>query len=141
RRQDCSAVRVSRPLNGSSLVKRAAYLSAMCSALDYGRTVRRPKERSTRDDNERSGRILRTYGHVHQMARAVAAGAESVRDTSVRLRRIAELEEARKTLSAQDAYVRAQQAQADIPVVAHDDLRWADGIAWGTPTVARRRRS
>jgi NAD(P)H dehydrogenase (quinone) len=30
--------------------------------------------------------------------------------------------------------VRAQQAQSDIPVVTHDDLRWADGIAWGTPT-------
>src|SRR5262249_19121727 len=39
-----------------------------------------------------------------------------------------------QALSAQDAYVRAQQAQADIPVVTHDDLRWADGIAWGTPT-------
>jgi NAD(P)H dehydrogenase (quinone) len=52
----------------------------------------------------------------------------------VQLRRIAELEEARKALSAQDAYVRAQQKQADIPVVTHDDLRWAHGIAWGTPT-------
>jgi len=30
--------------------------------------------------------------------------------------------------------VRAQQAQADIPAVTHDDLRWADAIAWGTPT-------
>jgi NAD(P)H dehydrogenase (quinone) len=68
-----------------------------------------------------------TYGHVHRMALAVAEGAESVSDTTVRLRRIAELEEARKALSAQDAYVRAQQAQADIPVVTHDDLRWAYG--------------
>jgi NAD(P)H dehydrogenase (quinone) len=75
-----------------------------------------------------------TYGHVHRMALAVAEGAESVPDITVRLRRIAELEEARKALSAQDAYVRAQQAQADIPAVTHDDLRWADGIAWGTPT-------
>ena len=75
-----------------------------------------------------------TYGHVHRMALAVAKGAESVPDVTVRLRRIAELEEARKALSVQEAYVRAQQAQADIPAVAHDDLRWADGIAWGTPT-------
>src|SRR5437660_11073045 len=75
-----------------------------------------------------------TYGHVHRMALAVAAGAESVPDITVRLRRIPELEEARKALSAQDAYVRAQQAQADIPAVTHDDLRWADGIAWGPPT-------
>src|SRR5262245_44116045 len=75
-----------------------------------------------------------TYGHVHRMALAVAKGAESVTDVTVRLRRIAEFEEARKALSVQEAYVRAQQAQADIPVVTHDDLRWADGIAWGTPT-------
>jgi hypothetical protein len=75
-----------------------------------------------------------TYGHIHRMALAVAEGAESVPDITVRLRRIAELEEARKALSAQDAYVRAQHAQADIPAVTHDDLRWADGIAWGTPT-------
>ena len=75
-----------------------------------------------------------TYGHVHRMALAVAEGAESVPDVTVRLRRIAELEEARKVLSAQEAYVRAQHAQADIPAVTHDDLRWADGIAWGTPT-------
>ena len=31
-------------------------------------------------------------------------------------------------------YVRAQQKQADIAVVTHDDLRSAHGIAWGTPT-------
>ena len=75
-----------------------------------------------------------TYGHIHRMARAVVEGAESVPDTTVRLRRIPELEEARKALSAQDAYVQAQQTQAEIPEVTHDDLRWADGIAWGTPT-------
>jgi hypothetical protein len=63
-----------------------------------------------------------TYGHVHRMALAVAEGAESEPDITVRLRRIPELEEARKALSAQDAYVRAQQAQADIPAVTHDDF-------------------
>ena len=75
-----------------------------------------------------------TYGHIHRMARAVVEGAESVPDTTVRLRRIPELEEARRALSAQDAYVQAQQTQAEIAEVTHDDLRWADGIAWGTPT-------
>jgi NAD(P)H dehydrogenase (quinone) len=44
------------------------------------------------------------------MALAGAEGAESVPDSTVQLRRIAELEDARKALSAQDAYVRAQQA-------------------------------
>jgi hypothetical protein len=74
------------------------------------------------------------WATLHRMALAVAEGAESVPDTTVRLRRIAELEEARKGLSAQDAYVWAQQEQAAIPVVMHDDLRWAHGIAWGRPT-------
>jgi NAD(P)H dehydrogenase (quinone) len=82
-----------------------------------------------------------TYGHVHRMALAVAEGAEGVPDTAVRLRRIAELEDARKALAVQDAYVRARQAQADILVVTHDDLRWADGIAWGTPTHRGKRDS
>jgi hypothetical protein len=35
---------------------------------------------------------------------------------------------------AQDAYVWARQAQANIPVVTHDDSRWGRCIAWGTPT-------
>jgi NAD(P)H dehydrogenase (quinone) len=75
-----------------------------------------------------------TYGHVYRMAQAVAEGAESVLDVDVRLRRIPELEEARRGLSSEDAYVQSQKQQAEIPEATHDDLRWADGIAWGTPT-------
>ena len=75
-----------------------------------------------------------TYGHVYRMAQAVAEGAASVPDAEVRLRRIPELEQARRALSSEEAYVRFQQQQAEIPEVTHDDLRWADGIAWGTPT-------
>ena len=37
-----------------------------------------------------------TYGHVHRMALAVAEGAEKVPDSAVRLRRFAELDEARR---------------------------------------------
>jgi NAD(P)H dehydrogenase (quinone) len=75
-----------------------------------------------------------TYGHTYRMALAVAEGAKSAQGAEVRLRRIPELEEARKALSAQEYYVQAQAAQADIPEVTHDDLRWAHGIAWGIPT-------
>lgn len=75
-----------------------------------------------------------TYGHTHRMAEAVAEGAKSVAGTEVRLRRVPELEEARKALSSQEFYVKAQEAQSDIPEAAHDDLRWADSIAWGMPT-------
>ena len=75
-----------------------------------------------------------TYGHIYKMAQSVAEGAQSVAGTEVRLRRIPELEEARKALSAQEFYVQAQAQQASVPEVTQDDLRWADGIAWGTPT-------
>ena len=42
-----------------------------------------------------------TYGHIHRMALAVAEGAEGVPATTVQLRRIAELEEARRALAGQ----------------------------------------
>ncbi len=75
-----------------------------------------------------------TYGHVFQMAQAVVEGARGVSGADVRLRRVAELQEAQAKLSAQEGYRRAQAAQKDVPIATHDDLRWADGICWGTPT-------
>lgn len=74
------------------------------------------------------------YGHIYRMAQSVVEGAQSVPDTDVRLRRIAELEEARKALSQQPYYVQAQAQQADVPEATLDDLQWADGVAWGIPT-------
>ena len=68
------------------------------------------------------------------MAQAVADGARSGPTTDVPLCRIPELEEDRKVLSQQEFYVKAQERQASIPEVTHDDLRWAHGILWGTPT-------
>lgn len=75
-----------------------------------------------------------TYGHIYRMAQDVVKGAESVPEVEVRLRRIPELEEARKALSAQPFYVQAQEAQAQVPLATQDDLRWADGIVWGMAT-------
>jgi NAD(P)H dehydrogenase (quinone) len=75
-----------------------------------------------------------TYGHVHRLARAVEEGAAGAPSTEVRLRRVPELAEARKALEGSEAYQRAQEAQRHVPVATLDDLRWADGIAWGTPT-------
>ncbi|MFA5515423.1 MAG: NAD(P)H:quinone oxidoreductase [Desulfuromonadales bacterium] len=92
----------------------------------------------TNSDKPESTRILvvfySSYGHTFQMAQAVVEGARSVEGTEVRLRRIPELTEAKQALSGQDAYRRAQEQQAEIPEVTHDDLRWAHGILWGTPT-------
>jgi NAD(P)H dehydrogenase (quinone) len=75
-----------------------------------------------------------SFGHVHQMANAVVEGARAVAGADVRVRRIPELEAAGRAMSGIEWYVKAQEAMADIPEVTHDDLRWADGIAWGTPT-------
>lgn len=86
----------------------------------------------------RSSKILiayySAYGHTHKMAKSVAEGAGSVEGTEVRLRRIPELHEARQASSGSKSYEKSQEQQADIQEVTHDDLRWADGILWGTPT-------
>ena len=74
-----------------------------------------------------------TYGHVWTMARSIREGAESD-GAEVRLRHVPEFAEAKKALETQDRYNQVQGRMADVPEVTHDDLRWADGIAWGSPT-------
>lgn len=75
-----------------------------------------------------------SYGHVHRLARSVAEGADSREGTRVRVRRIRELPDAEQAMSGQDAYRAAQKEMASIERVTLDDLRWADGVCWGTPT-------
>jgi NAD(P)H dehydrogenase (quinone) len=71
-------------------------------------------------------------GNVHELAVAVAAGAEEA-GAQVRLRQVAEL-------APPDAIDRNPdwRAHADattgVPVATLDDLAWADGYAFGTPT-------
>ncbi|WP_240377420.1 NAD(P)H:quinone oxidoreductase [Bacillus piscicola] len=74
-----------------------------------------------------------TYGHIFQMAKAVKKGAEKA-GAEVKIAKIAEFEEVRKALSERDTYVKAQEAQKDIPIATHEDLTWADGVVWGVPT-------
>lgn len=73
------------------------------------------------------------YGHIFEMAKAVAEGAKRA-GANVKIAKVPEFEAARKAMSAQEAYVKAQEAQKDIPEATHDDLKWADGIIWGVPT-------
>jgi len=75
-----------------------------------------------------------SYGTTHRLAQAVRDGAADVSGATVRLRRIPELPSASEAMSGQDAYNAAQADMKDVPRVEHDDLRWADGIIWGTPT-------
>ena len=75
-----------------------------------------------------------TFGHVYKMAQSVADGARGVADTDVRLRRFPELSEVKAAMSGSKHYQASVEAQKDVAEVTHDDLRWADGICWGTPT-------
>ncbi|SMO71273.1 NAD(P)H:quinone oxidoreductase [Melghirimyces algeriensis] len=74
------------------------------------------------------------YGHIYKMSLSVAEGAKSVEGTEVKVAKTSEFEVAKKYLSTQEPYVKAQEAQADIPEATQEDLTWADGIIWGVPT-------
>jgi NAD(P)H dehydrogenase (quinone) len=72
-------------------------------------------------------------GHVHKMALAVQAGAESA-GAEVRLRRAPELAP-EEVIRSQDAWNEHYVATKDsVPEVTNDDFEWADGYALGTPT-------
>lgn len=82
-----------------------------------------------------SARIAVIYysstGHVHRLAQAVAEGAaEAGADT--KLRRVAELAPS-AAVEANPAWATHARATRDIPEATHDDLRWANGYAFGTP--------
>jgi len=66
------------------------------------------------------------------MARAVAEGAEG-EGAEVRLRPVAELSE-EQLISVSQYWGRHRSDLEDEPVAQVEDLEWADGIAFGTPT-------
>ena len=72
------------------------------------------------------------YGHIHEMAEAVAQGAREVDGAEVELRRVPE------TLPAGGAREnggrRGQTAIAHIPVCTLEELAGADAVVFGTPT-------
>ena len=72
------------------------------------------------------------YGHVYQLAEAVADGAREVPDTEVSLYQVPELmsDEALE----QSGATAAREAFADIPVAEPARLAEADAIIFGTPT-------
>ena len=73
-----------------------------------------------------------TYGHVYQMAKAVAEGVQEVSGSTVDLRRVPETLPA-EVLEKMGA-VEAQKAFAQVPVCTVDELASADAIIFGTPT-------
>ena len=72
-------------------------------------------------------------GTVARLARAVAEGAADA-GAEVRLRRVAELasDEAIDAVPAWRAHL--DEVAATVRVATHDDLEWADGYAFGSPT-------
>lgn len=71
-------------------------------------------------------------GNVHGLAVALAEGAEEA-GADVRLRRVAELAP-REAIDSNPAWRAHADTSAAIPEATHDDLRWADAYAFGTPT-------
>jgi NAD(P)H dehydrogenase (quinone) len=70
-------------------------------------------------------------GNVHALAQALAEGAAEA-GAEVRLRRVAELAPD-EAIDSNPAWRAHLDATADVPEASHDDLRWADGFAFGTP--------
>jgi NAD(P)H dehydrogenase (quinone) len=74
------------------------------------------------------------YGHVLKLARAAAAGAQTVAGAEVVLRRVQELDSNLAKLQGSKHAQEALAQQQDIPIATMDDLRAADGVIFGTPT-------
>lgn len=72
------------------------------------------------------------YGHIKQMAEAVAEGAKEVEGVDVDIKRVPETLPV-EVLEKMGA-IEAQKAFESIPIVSTDDLKAADGIVFGTPT-------
>lgn len=74
------------------------------------------------------------YGHMMEMAHAVAEGARQVPGTDVRLRRIQEFDAVEKIIDGNEYLSQVREKQRHVPVCTPDDLREADGMLFGSPT-------
>ena len=71
-------------------------------------------------------------GRNHEVAQAVEAGAQAA-GAETRLRRVAELAPD-AAIDANPAWRAHHDAVKDLPAAAMEDLDWADGFVFGTPT-------
>jgi NAD(P)H dehydrogenase (quinone) len=78
--------------------------------------------------------VYSMQGHTLALARAVAEGAGDLADTEVRVRRIAEFAELRAQMAGDETYQAVQRELDELGTAGMDDLRWAHGIVWGSPT-------
>ena len=73
-----------------------------------------------------------TYGHIYQMAEAMAEGVKQVNGAEVELRRVPET--LPDGVLEQMGAVDAQKAFSHVPVCTVDELTTADAVIFGTPT-------
>lgn len=71
-------------------------------------------------------------GNVHALATAIAEGATE-EGAEVRLRKVQELAP-EAAIESNPRWVAHRAATADVPIATLDDLDWADGFAFGSPT-------
>lgn len=71
-------------------------------------------------------------GHTWQIARAVEEGARAA-GAETRLRKVRELA-GLEAIAAKPAWKEHLEATRDVPEATLDDLEWADGFVFGTPT-------
>lgn len=72
------------------------------------------------------------YGHIYQMAEAVAKGVSDVSDTEIELYRVAEL--VPDEILERSGAKAAQKAFSHIPIAKPEHLTSADAVIFGTPT-------
>jgi NAD(P)H dehydrogenase (quinone) len=72
------------------------------------------------------------YGHIHQMAGAVAEGAMEVKGAAVEMRRVPET--LPESVLGKMGALEAQKRFAHVPVCSVEELASADAIIFGTPT-------
>ena len=71
-------------------------------------------------------------GTVHELAQSIAKGAESV-NANVRIARAAELAPD-EAIASNPHWAAHLDATADVPVATPEDMTWADGVVFGSPT-------
>lgn len=90
-----------------------------------------------REGRRMSARVLVVYysatGSVHRLAQAVAEGATS-QGAEVRLRRVAELAPPEAVAANPLWSKHREDTDPLVEVASLEDLEWADGYAFGTPT-------
>ncbi|HTA40296.1 MAG TPA: NAD(P)H:quinone oxidoreductase [Candidatus Acidoferrales bacterium] len=72
------------------------------------------------------------YGHTYEMARSLEAGATSA-GAETRLRKVRELAPD-EVIATQKGWMDHRVATQHVAEATLDDLEWADGFAFGTPT-------